>query len=62
MSKLSKSMRIVFLTIGLIIWFGMYLTGLDNIHWFLYIPVIILLVAGISGMCVMNILLKKILK
>ena len=33
-----SAMRMLFLTIALLIVIGIWLTGFDRIHWFLYLP------------------------
>lgn len=36
---------------ALVIYAGIYLTGHDNVHWFAYVPVVALLIAGVTGVC-----------
>lgn len=40
-----------FFTLAAIILVGILLTGFENAHWFSYFPVLMLLVAGITGVC-----------
>jgi hypothetical protein len=40
-----------FFTLAAIILLGILLTGFDKAHWFAYVPVLLLLVAGITGVC-----------
>jgi len=46
-----SAMRMVFLTLAALIVVGIWLTGFGNVHWFLYLPVIALAFAGITGIC-----------
>ena len=43
--------RVHFISVALIVFIGIWLTGFDKVHWFLYIPVIALTFAGITGIC-----------
>ncbi|MDH5572076.1 MAG: hypothetical protein OEY89_09945 [Gammaproteobacteria bacterium] len=43
--------RMVFLTVAIIVALGIALTGLKQAHWILYVPVIFLGFAGITGIC-----------
>lgn len=43
--------RMLFLTFAVIILIGIWLTGFSIVHWFLYIPVILLVFAGVTGKC-----------
>lgn len=58
----SKALRMTFLLIGMIIFLGMWLTGLNAVHWLLYLPAIFLMFAGITGICPSLILNKIIFK
>ncbi len=46
-----SAMRMQFITIALIVFVGIWLTGFANVHWFLYVPVAMFLFAGITGFC-----------
>jgi hypothetical protein len=46
---MSSALRAQFITVALIVFIGISLTGFDKIHWFLYVPVIIFSLAGITG-------------
>lgn len=39
------------LSIAGVIWTGIWLTGFDKVHWILYVPVLFLSFAGITGIC-----------
>ena len=58
----SKALRMTFLLIGMFIFLGMWLTGLNVVHWLLYLPAIFLMFAGITGICPSLILNKIIFK
>lgn len=49
--KASKSMRIWFAFVAIILWGGIYLTGFSNVHWLLYIPAVGFMFAAITGLC-----------
>ena len=45
------AMRMQFLSIAAIVALGIWHTGLDTVSWILYIPVIFLSIAGLTGFC-----------
>lgn len=47
----SKALRLQFLFTGVIISLGIWLTGINNVHWLLFLPAGFLTFAGISGIC-----------
>ena len=48
---MSSAQRVHFVSIALLIFIGIWLTGFNRVHWFLYVPVIGLTFAGIAGIC-----------
>ena len=46
-----NALRMLFLSIAVVISIGIWLTGFGNVHWFLYVPVVFLTFAGITGIC-----------
>lgn len=46
-----SAMRMLFLTMAVLILVGIYLSGWQTVHWFLYVPVAALLFAFITGIC-----------
>jgi hypothetical protein len=48
---MSSALRVQFLSVALIVFTGIWLTGFDKVHWFLYVPVVALTFAGITGIC-----------
>lgn len=51
MTKISKPLRVFFLTSSAVSWIGLWLTGFSIAHWLLYIAPIAFLIAGITGFC-----------
>ncbi len=45
------AMKMQFFTIASVIMIGIGLTGFEAVHWFLYAPVALLLIAGVTGIC-----------
>ena len=45
------ALRMQFLTLAVIFLVGMYLTGFDQVHWFMWVPVVLLVFAAITGIC-----------
>lgn len=54
------ALRMQFLSIAAIVLIGMWLTGFNNVHWFLYVPVIMFSFAGLTGICPGMIVWKKL--
>ena len=54
------AMRMQFLVIAIIVLIGIALTGFRAVHWFLYVPVVVLAFAGITGFCPGMMFWKKI--
>ena len=49
--KIGKAMRLFFLVITALIGLGIWLSGFKTVHWFLYVPPALLLMAAITGIC-----------
>ena len=58
----SKALRVTFLLIGMFIFLGIWLTGLNVAHWVLFLPAIFLVFAGVTGICPSLIVNKIIFK
>jgi hypothetical protein len=43
--------RVLFISIAGVVLLGIWLTGFDKAHWFLYLPVVMLIFAGLTGIC-----------
>ena len=57
---MSSALRVQFLSIALFVFIGIWLTGFEKVYWFLYVPVIALAFAGITGICPGLIFWKKV--
>ena len=55
-----SALRMQFLSIAVVVFVGIWLTGFDKAHWFLYVPVVMFAFAGISGICPGLIFWKKV--
>jgi hypothetical protein len=45
------ALRMQFFFIAAVIFIGIWLTGFGEVHWFLYVPVVVFTVAGATGIC-----------
>jgi hypothetical protein len=45
------AIRMQFFSVAAIILVGIWLTGFETVHWFLYVPPAALIFAGITGIC-----------
>ncbi len=54
------ALRMLFLFMAAFISLGIWLTGINNVHWVLYIPPAALIFAGITGICPGMIIFKKL--
>ena len=55
-----SAIRMQFLLVAVLILGGIWLTGFNNVHWFLYLPVAALAFAGVTGICPGYIILQKL--
>ena len=55
-----SALRMQFLSIAAVVLIGVWLTGFDQAHWFLYVPVAMFTFAGLTGICPGLIFWKKI--
>ena len=55
-----SAIRVLFIFMALFICAGIWLTGVDKVHWLLYIPPAALLFAGITGICPGYIIFSKL--
>ena len=46
-----KALNMQFFTIALLFLVGIWLTGFEKVHWFMYVPIVVLIFAGITGIC-----------
>ncbi len=54
------ALKMQFFTIASVILIGIWLTGFETVLWFLYFPVGLLVVAGVTGICPGLALWKKL--
>ena len=59
MQTASTQMRIWFVFFSILIWIGIYLTGFEIVHWFLYIPAAALIFAAVTGICPSQLIVNK---
>ena len=45
------AIRMQFFTLAVVILVGIWLTGFDQVHWFSWVPVVLLVFAGATGIC-----------
>lgn len=55
-----SAQRVLFLTVAILIVVGIGLTGFEQVHWLLYVPIAALTFAGLTGICPGLILYKKL--
>jgi len=56
-----SSMRLFLLFAGSFLWFGIWLTGFDKVHWVLYLVPIFFYFAAATGICPGMIMSRAIL-
>ena len=54
------ALRMQFFTLAILFFIGIWLTGFENAHWFLWVPVALMVFAGLTGICPGLMLWKKI--
>ncbi len=55
-----SAIRVLLIILAAVTMLGIWLTGFDKAHWVLYLPVIMLGFAGITGFCPGIMILKKL--
>lgn len=55
-----SAIRMVFLFTAALMLLGIWLTGFNTVHWVLYLPVVVLSFAGITGICPGYMVFKKL--
>ena len=55
-----SAQRMLFRTISIMIFLGIWLSGYDKVHWLLYIPAVFLMFAGLTGICPGLLILRRI--
>ncbi|NOX28255.1 MAG: hypothetical protein GXP21_08765 [Gammaproteobacteria bacterium] len=51
LQKIGAPLRAFFIVSSTVSWIGLWLTGFNIAHWFLYIAPTAFLIAGITGIC-----------
>ena len=49
--KVKTPLRGFFLVVATVILLGIWLTGFDAVHWVLYVPLAMLTLGGVTGIC-----------
>ena len=49
--KLGLPMRLFFLFTGAVMSLGVWLTGVEVVHWLLFVPPVFFLIAAVTGIC-----------
>jgi hypothetical protein len=62
MKNLTQAHRLFFMNLTLLSSIGIWLTGFDQVHWFVYIVPAALLFAALSGYCVGLDIARMVLK
>ncbi len=62
MQKASNEMKAWFVVFSVVIWIGIYLTGFEVVHWFLYIPAVMLIFAAVTGICPTQLMVFSLFK
>ena len=60
MFKASKAVRFFFFTTSIVAFIAIWLSGLNNVHWFSYFIPGIFLFAALTGICPGMLIFKKI--
>ena len=55
-----SAIRMLFLFMAAFISLGIWLTGINNVHWLLYIPPVVLVFAGVTGICPGYMIFRKL--
>jgi hypothetical protein len=62
MDKMDLATKAFFLFLSLLLWAGIWLTGLDVAHWLLFLPATFFLISAVTGICPGLIFFKEIFK
>jgi hypothetical protein len=55
-----SAIRMLFIFMAAFISLGIWLTGVNQVHWLLYIPPVALLFAGVTGICPGYVIFRKL--
>lgn len=46
-----SAQRMLFFTVAILLGAGIWLSGWNQVHWLLYLPMVMLVFAGMTGIC-----------
>jgi len=49
--KISSAMRVFLLFVAVVIWCGILLTGIRNVHWFMFVVPVVFPIAALINFC-----------
>lgn len=55
-----SAQRMLFFTVAALLGGGIWLSGINQVHWLLFLPTVMLIFAGVTGICPGLLLYKKI--
>ena len=55
-----SAQRMLFLTVAGLLGAGIWLSGWNQVHWLLYLPPVMLIFAGLTGICPGLIIFQKV--
>ena len=55
-----SAQRMLFFTVAILLGAGIWLTGIDKVHWLFYLPTGLLVFAGLTGICPGLMIYKKL--
>ena len=56
---MSLQIRILLFLAGVVTWVGIYMSGLETVHWVLFLPASFFLFASLTGICPGLVLFQK---
>ena len=60
MRKANSAFRFFVFSLGCLLLVGIYLTGFQRVHWVLYLPMVAMFFAAITGICPGMIVARKL--
>ena len=48
---MGSALRTLFLAVASLVAIGIWLSGYNQVHWFAYVPLVVLVFAGVTGIC-----------
>ena len=56
---MSQQIRVLLFLAGVVTWVGIYMSGLETVHWVLFLPATFFLFASLTGICPGLVLFQK---